>query len=83
MINTHEKLIDDLLSRNVRVFDLHYAFKKAGFKGEQKDFIRCLLGGFEETSAYLTSSQKISDTKEHLDEEEYFQTLAEAMNGFL
>ncbi|GEM_PF-6283426 len=75
--------MDDLLSRNVRVFDLHYVFKKAGFEGQQKDFIRCFLGGSEETSAYLTSSQKVSDPKEHLDEEEYFQTLVEAMNGSL
>lgn len=72
MINTHEKLIETVLEKQVSKEMLFNILKDYGYKGAEKDVIADMLGAMSYTTAYMSS--------EELTEEEYFETLIKEMN---
>lgn len=72
MINTHEKLIETVLEKQVSKEMLFNILKDYGYKGAEKDVIADMLGAMSYTTAYMSS--------EELTEEEYFQMLIKEMN---
>lgn len=80
MINTHEKLMKNILSKRFSEESILEKLRTAGFIGEKEDLCWQLIAGFEETSAYRCDSRKVSNN-EVMTEEEYFEMLAKAMNS--
>lgn len=84
-INTHEKLVGTILKSGdgdgfklkEHLFNLA---KERGYKGGIEDLIPDLLYATVNSDAYMCSSQKVNNYKEHLTEEEYFKILIDEMN---
>ncbi|MCF6466387.1 hypothetical protein [Clostridium sp. Cult2] len=79
MINTHEKLMKEILDGEMTGNGMFEKLKKAGYKGTKDDMIGDLIYGFEMTSAYISDPRKVANN-EIMAEEEYFEVLAKEMN---
>jgi len=79
MINTHEKLMKQILNQDLTEDELYTRLKEEGYQGPKEEMIKDLLYAISESTAYISNPMKISNQQE-LTEEEYFQILVNEMN---
>ena len=80
LINTHEKLVERILKHKLSKEELYKVLKTEGYKGTEKELITDLLFAIGATNAYVYSPQKVSNYKETLTQNEYFEILVKEMN---
>lgn len=78
MINTHEKLIETVLEKQVSKEMLFNILKDYGYKGTENDVIIDFLGATAVTSTMLCSTRMMNGKVRT--EEEYFSVLTREMN---
>jgi len=79
VINTHEKLVEEILQKGINKKQVYKILAEYGYKGNENYLIVDFLCAIGVTDAYMYNSQKV-DCEEHLIQEEYFQVLINDMN---
>lgn len=80
MINTHIKLIENILEEKLNKEEIHKKLKQKGYKGHIEDLIPDLLYATVNSDAYMYVPNKVMNFKEELTEEEYYKILINEMN---
>jgi len=80
MINTHKKLVENILSQKTSKEELYEKLKEKGYKGDIESLIPDLLYATVNSDAYMYLANKVDNIDEELTEEEYFRILIYEMN---